>query len=330
MRLKDALKSSCVLTGIVCCALSIGCSSTKPNVAAPVQPTSASIDHIISAAAFGEPEGLEIRWWIVRDSTEAIAAALEPYLHQPLPISSAMSEQLRESGLRLVAIPTSDLLGLRSRLPLVGRIDRRWVGQTVAWTEGVTGPTFRGSRTIRIGFERLTISSGALRLLMRVWKDPGASTAQLRLDFAVQHLEAAAQNSQRSMLELSAGRNALDDGILFSSTLTEMSIGDAYCYLLVPEAPEREWTFVTEDEDGDEDAAAEEEATTSDGEPKEPASWSPEPEVESTLVQGPPAAGTPTLGELMLMQPVDPVTGRQLRAVIVLVPRVHDPQSLLP
>lgn len=325
LRLMNRLRCVILVWSALCGAIGVGCAGQR--AASPVAPSAAPapIDPLISAAAFGEPEGLEIRWWILRHDSELIVSTLEPYLNQPLPVDDATTQRLRECGLRLVAIPMADLTGLRTRLPLVGRIDRRWIGQTASWVEGVSGPRFRGSRTVRLGMERLSLPSGVLRLLTRVWKDPGVSAGRLRIDLAIQHVDAATLDPHQSALEFGSAGGPLVEGMIFSSTLTEMIAGETYFYLLVPELPEREWA--PEDDDEDEQADA---SSSPNDDWDEPAPWSPEPIVEETLVQGPPAAGLPTLGELMLMQPEDPVTGRLLRAVIVLVPRVREGQSLLP
>lgn len=309
-------------------ALGAGCAGSG---ASPVQDIAANappVDPIINAAAFGEPEGLEIRWWIVRDDTDALTRGLRPYLNQSLPIDDETSERLRACGFRLVAVPMDDLLGLRSRLPLVGRIDRRWVGQTAAWVEGVSGPRFAHGRTVRLGHERLSIPPGALRLLTRAWKEPGVPEGRLRIDFALQHVDAATLDPQRSVLEFTAARSIVDEGLIFTSTLAELSASASFFYLLVPESPERDWR-IDDDEESD-DSEADEPAASDDEPVAEPLPWSPEATVEEALVQGPPAAGIPTLGELMLMQAPDPMTGRSLRAVIVIVPRVQAGDPMLP
>lgn len=319
-RAQAALLACVAAAGLVGCGRGAHVSATEPPL-----PAQAPIDPIINTAAFGEQNGLEIRWWAMRDDPELIRRALAPYLHQPAPTDPETVERLRQAGLRLVAVPMADLLGLRARMPIVGRIERRWIGQAPRWIECVPGPRFSPGKTVRIGQERLTLRPGALRLLTRAWTEPQHDGATLRIDLAMQHVEARHLDPHVPLMELPARHGVLSDGMVFAISIAELESRGVHFYLLVPEPPEIEWGGRESDDDAD--------ATGPEihGPPTpEPEDWTLEPEVDEALMQGPPAPDIPTLGEAMLIQPEQHGGARRMRAIIVLIPRLAGETRLLP
>ena len=293
-----------------------------------VQPT--SLDPIINPTAFGEPEGLEIRWWIVRADDVRVHDALKPYLNQPPVIDEETQLRLRDAGLRVVSVPIADLLSLRRQLPIVGRIDRRWIGHAPRWTEGVGGPRFDSTRTIRSGDEILTLPAGGLRLLVRSWPEVSRAAASMRIDAAIQYIEASVlAGAPPAALRGVARRGVLSEGFVFTSTLAELSCNGVYAQVIIPAPPEFEWDDESDESESDDDESAPTVADIIGPGAEEPAEWTPDIDVDASLVSGPPALQMPTIGEAMLAQPPDPITGRAVHAVLVIVPRVHSAPPLL-
>lgn len=358
------------LCGVMCAA---GCGVTGGTPRSPVSLTGGApdaarrsmpheggssppelVDPIISPSVLSEPMGLELRSWIVRDDMAAVRAALAPYLHQPLPVDAVTEERLRRSGLRLIAVPIADLLSLRSRLPILGRIDRRWVGQAPDWVEGVAGTRFAAGRTVREADELIRLGAGELRLLLRTWVEPQVGQPLMRMDLAIQHVEASQHNSQRSMLMLTTPRSLLAEGQVFRVSFAELVADGAMFFVLVPESPGANWiepdnaaAAGDSQASGGGSAVMREEAphmNISDaplgamqtgydegvaGEPIEPMLWQPNPLVMESQVQGPPALEIPTLGETLLIEQGS-AGSRAMRAIVVLVPRLAGDSRLLP
>ncbi len=306
----------------VAVAVAGGCGSAiKP--AATAEPTSrSSVAPIISPAVLAEPDGLEIRQWTVRFDPDALAAALAPYLEAP-PITDAVTEQrLRETGLRLVVAPIEAVESLRARMPLTGRIDRRWVGQAPDWTEIYAGERFAAGTPVRVGDERLILGEGQLRMLLRTWTELDTEP-RLRIDIAVQH------EPPRGPMTLSTAvaprrRGVVEEGLIFRSSVAELILDGSSVALLIPASPEEDW-FHTEAEPED----AGDDSPVADDSP-EPAAWLPQPEAPAEFLSGPPAPNTPTLGEALMLTTDRAAAAPRSRAVIVLIPRVAGRAGILP
>lgn len=292
-------------------------------------PSQAPVDPIVNTAAMAVPDGLEIRWWVVRDDPAAIIGALTPYLNQPSEVDAATIARLRNAGLRLVAVPIAELPALRARLPIAGRIDRRWVGQATDWIEGVAGATLAANTPVRIANERIDLTGGRLRLLARAWTEPVQTPPRLRIDLAVQQepTRPIGRGAETRPVRL---RRDVDEGFIFGSSLVEFSADGQFFFLLVPDAPERAWKGVHEAAPNSSGAHEEDARDTSGGDSSEPAQWKPEPTVNPEQVSGPPAPAVASLGEALLIQSPDPGGARRIRAIVVLVPRLAGPRTLLP
>lgn len=299
-----------------------GCGSAiKP--AATAEPTArSSAAPIISPAVLAEPDGLEIRQWSVRFDPDVLAAALAPHLDNP-PIADAVTEQrLRQAGLRMVVAPIEAVESLRARMPLTGRIDRRWVGQAPDWTEIYAGERFAAGTPVRIGDERLILGEGRLRMLLRAWSEIDSEPG-LRIDLAIQH-EPPRGPMTLSTVAAPRRRGVVEEGLIFRSSVAELMLDGSSVVLLIPASPEEDWLRTeTESEDAGDDSPV------ADDSP-EPADWLPQPKAAAEFLPGPPAPDTPTLGEALMLTTDRGASAPRSRAVIVLIPRVAGRAGILP
>ena len=307
-------------------ALVSGCAPRAASTAGSFDSASAPealLDPIISPSALREQVGIELRWWAMRDDPDAIKRAVGPYLDRPSPLDAAATEHLAKAGLRVVALPMKDLLSVRSQLPIVGRIDRRWVGLSPAWVEGVTGPTFDDGRTVQVAGELIRLRAGELRLAVRAFTEPTVDGASLRFDLAVQHVDAQHLEGKRTALDVpTVRRTIMDAGQVFGTTIAQFTAdGDSF-YLLLSDDPDWVRQRSNEKKKSDENEKS--------PEPTEPEQWSPAPMVGAGQVEGPPTPALPTLGEALLSSPASADGKRSWRAIVAIVPRVGGASRLLP
>lgn len=312
-----------LVAGIVACASAVGCGGTTTSItdlAAPI--ASQASAPIISPAVLAEPDGLEIRQWAVRFDREALIAAISPYL-DAAPITDPRTEKrLRDSGLRVIAVPIGLIESVRARMPLVGRIDRRWVGQAPEWTEAYAGERFGPGAPFRLGDERLILGEGRLRLIFRAWTEPDPRP-RLRLDLALQHEPPRGPTALHSNAA-PRRRGIVEEGLIFSSSVAELVLDGASVLLLIPDAPEHDWHNTESESEPEADDAPDPEDSL------EPADWLPQPEPTADPLPGPPAPDTPTLGEALMVNTGSVGSAPRSRAVIVLIPRIAGRAGILP
>lgn len=294
-------RSLAILAAGLCLALPLGaCAWAKRPQPVAMAPDMLD-DDILSPAVVGGDDGLELRWWVVADQGDAVARALAPYLAQPSPIDADLSEEWREHGLRLVRVPLADVPGLRRAMPVLGRVDRQWLGQIPRWTELLQGDRIGASTGLLVGGTRIALPDGRMRLLARAWTAPTASGPRLRVDLTVQHAPVAPTRGALGDI----GRIAPEEGgDIFENLTVNAAFEPGYAYLIVPEDPARVWTTA---------------GAISSG---RPIGWG--------EVAGPPAPPMPTPGEALLTALSSRLGDRPMRAVVMLVPRTPERFSLLP
>lgn len=318
VRLAAVSVAACLWAGLAGCALW----REAPVVEAPTRfgshdfagdPASARTldDDILSPTVVGGDNGLELRWWVVNaDRDEAFARAMAPYLAQPSPINAELARRWREHGLRMVRVPLGDIPGLRRAMPVMGRVDRQWLGQIPRWTELLQGDRITDATTLRVGRTRLPDTRGRMRLLGRAWTTPAPDGVCLRMDLTLQHAPL-----QRSMTfdALTGMRPAApeDIGEIFTNLTANITLDPGYAYLIVPEDPLRDWTSA---------GALLSEAGSS---------WGTMRGVAPTEVAGPPAPLIPTPGEALLTSMPKRYGQPPLRAVVMLIPRLPERYLLM-
>jgi hypothetical protein len=292
------------LAALCAAALLAGCANR-----APVETTGSKVfleDDMLSAAVRGGDNGLELRWWVCSDRGDEIARVMAPYIDQPTPFGGELADRWRENGLRLVRVPLDDMLTLRRELPLLGRVDRHWLGQIPRWTELLQGDTIASDRPLYFQGRRASMETGRLRLLARAWTAPTLYGPRLRVDLTLQHVP--------QTMPFLPGFDALDApsrlpaemrGEVFTELTANMTLDPGYAYLIIPEDPMHTWT--------------------SSGAMR-PAAW-----FDWGEIAGPPAPPLPTLGEALLTtMGMANTRDRELRAIVMLVPRTPDRFALLP
>lgn len=257
------------------------------------------LSHAGPSVLRGNDSGLEIRWWVVDDRNGTLGSILSNYEERSVGASDDSQARWAANGIRIVNIPLKDLGRLRSVLPLIGAVHRRWMGQVPSWTEVIRGPDQPGPLRVALDNGLIELPAGSMRLLVRGW------TAPMPIDDAglgpVLHLELVPQHKEsgRRMDRLALGTNLSrrlaveDEGQLFSRLLMELNIRGNEAYLIVWEEPGVEWSKVSNR-----------------------AGWQEE--------FGPPAPVVATMGEMVLTGLREKDGPEFVKAVVVLVPRVPD------
>lgn len=295
--------------------------------------------------------GLEVTTFGSAVGGQGLGAALTPYVPLSVPISRAEQELWEAHGLRMVAVPMADVGGLMVLLQSSGASgggggqQRQWLGQAYTWTEIARGAE-SGARTIALDAERIRLSPGALRLLVRAWLEPvppsdaGAKApgAALRLEIMPQHRESVRPESMSDPLAHRPAIDAESQGLLFSRLYARLSVPAGHALLIVSERPGVVWREVAQADVAPEAAAVDDRPSAeAQGRPLVTAPGvgqvvragstrrAPQPATTETPSEpeegfGPASARVPTLGEAMLG------TGRgqggSVRTIVVLTPRV--------
>jgi len=267
-----------------------------PEVAAPIMA--------------GADNGLEVQWWIVADDGEVFERLFAPLAGGASPLEARVGARWRANGLRLLTTSVDALPGLEREAPLLGMVNRNWLGQVPRWTVAVQGDGWTAARSLLIDGELVRLPAGRLRLLARAWTAPTEHGPRLRVDLAVQHLPAGAERSDRSAFDAAALRPVEDDGLVFESLTAGLELRDGQSCVIVAEAPEVDWRGATGGAAGG----------------GAPAGTDSPESAETPRGVGPEAPTTPTLGQAMLaMTPIEPTT-RRARAVVILTARVPERQ----
>lgn len=306
----------------------------------------------VAASERGIANGLELVWWVVDDQEGVLGRTLAGR-SQERPgidgvggidgidgIDHGVVERWRAAGLRIIAIPLPQMAGLTGDLPLIGRVQREWMGQLPRWTVAVRG-SMSESMTIGMVDGPLTLGPGRLRMLVRCWLSPapveGQVRAALRIEMMPQHEERPDEAmAYQSALGINDLKGIEAEGLVFTRLLAGLEAQEGYAYLIVPESPEVEWR-AERPEGGDSDALPlaprgsdipvpfeeppDEEPRADDGRARPELPVRPRP-------LGPSAYRMRTLGEAML---TDAPSGGQARAKVVmaLIPRVPAEYRLL-
>jgi hypothetical protein len=333
----------------------------------PISATRADVA-TASPAVRGSENGLELAWWVVTADSATLARELAPWLDEPVPADAAAVRAWAANGLRLVSVPVEKLETLRSRLPIVGAIQRQWMGQVPLWTDAVKGPYWPSGATVGLDTGPLRLGPGRLRLLTRCWtapvppaqEGPAGRTAGLRekhvvhavlhVELLPQHQETEGNPGQQDLLKLpTASLGPEEEGLVFRRLALTIEAPPGWAYLIIPESPDVDWKAA-----GNLPAAPEagvagkaDGATADPGAPASPPIGrvkrekpGAEPPVASPVLESPEPAGPPapvlmTLGQAMLTSvgarggAKPGDKGRPSRAIVILVPRVPEEFRLL-
>lgn len=294
----------------------------------------ASVD-VLTPVVRGGANGLEVLWFVCRDSQASLASALAPYLYQPAPLSEESLAALRANGLRLVAVPLADLGALRDGLDMVGVTERAWMGWSLAWGEAFRARTLPRGATVVIDDRLVTLPKCGPRLLARCWSTPTPEGDRVRVELTTQLVPDSPRVAPFDPLARPASEDfatyELTRGEVVPALAFEAELQPGFAYLLVPESPDADWLSIASD-------AQERERS---GETIEDDGFEPADDAWTITglegVFGPPAPAPLTLGEAMLtswdpFETDDSGSSRapRLKAVVALVPRAESRVRLLP
>lgn len=230
--------------------------------------------------------------YIIRDDKTDIESLLAPYLGNPVPMPDEARSRWRAAGLRIVAVPRSDLDRLLSASRLTGQAQRQWLGQVAEWDDAVRPVPITGPKAVALADGVMMLEPGRLRLPLRAWLVPDASSPSA----AALHVELSPRLEphigERERLAAAAqGRHSAPPMILQSLVTSIAASGDD-AYVIVSDAPGADWAR-------------------------------PAPPAEAESIYGPPTPVPASFGELLLSIPASESSPR-LRVVIALVARVPD------
>ncbi|MBI1191279.1 MAG: hypothetical protein GC200_11435 [Tepidisphaera sp.] len=260
-----------------------------------------SVDDLPSVATAGADDGPQ----------PALATLLARYAADAPPIDRGTLAAWRGCGLRVLAIPRSDVDSLRRALNVVGPVEDRWLGQVTQWSEAAHSPEIALPLTLRMDNGPMTVSAGTLRLLLRDWAAPvlgdkaerGVIQFEMVPDFKPPPPIAGALRDPREPAPDASP-------IPFWRLHLRAALDGGTALLIVPEDPDVRW----EDAPGDgpdSDATPPERPNTH---AKSDPSAQSAPAPKSPLGPTPPPA--PTLGELLLNRAT--TGGRRTRTILLL------------
>ncbi len=320
--------------GVIALGL-IGCASDPAPVALDQR------DAAGSPAVIGSLNGLEVRWWVAAGRDGEIGSILRRYESTPVPIDPAMRASWRGNGLRILGVPLDELDGLRDELRMAASVQRQWLGQVPFWTELVSGARHPVGQVIALDTERVGLSPGKLRLLTRAWtasvSGPAGPESRLRVELVPQNHESRSRTDPETMLGLRApASNPIEQGLTFERLMVSAEASQGVALMIVPEGPGVDWS-VLEPESPEPPMAEPPESGLGRvfraDRPKRvgrmPGAAS---EAAATAASaeafGPVSASLPTLGEAMLRTRRSNASSPDVRALVVLIPRVPERFSL--
>jgi hypothetical protein len=326
---------ACAFAGAICSVMLTGCGTRNiPAAARPVEPIVGTPPPIVTTAK----DGLEVHWWIADDTDGAVGAALAEFTEPPLPQGEALRERWNANGLRMVQAPGEQIGELEARLPPLRARRRLWVGWATAWTEIVRGRRAGGASALIIDGQRTSMPTGALRLIARSWPVPIEPTGErqwgneprVRLELACQ---LAVEHSVGAEDVFSQPRvvPVPDEGPILRQLTLETVLDPRFVYVLTSEAPGVVWAPSAARQ------ASPEPPEAAPGSPAEPAAEGSErlmePEGRLDLPSeplGPPVSSPLTVGQAMLSASQAETGWRDLRIIVVLIPRAPERYQLLP
>ncbi|HRQ73562.1 MAG TPA: hypothetical protein PLU35_11080 [Phycisphaerales bacterium] len=279
------------------------CAGPRPDEPAQVAP---------APVVRGAESGIEVAWWVVDDREGALAAAIRAHLDRPVPAPSDQVRLWRANGLHVFALPPTAVEEVRSALPVLGPVQRQWLGLLSEWAEVVKGPELAAERAAGLDSGVLRLEPGRLRMLARCWTVPDLSRTVESTPAALLRLELMPQLAERrrrdaiAPLEGPRPTGATDAGLTFARLTLSITADGGDAIVIVGAPPAHDWTL----------ASAPERPET----PQDAAVISP---------FGPPPPGAPTIGELMLTGAPLTSAAETTRVVLVVLPRVAERFELI-
>lgn len=330
-------RTSAVWSAAMLGAALAGCAGANRPIAVVQAPRSTAAPAPIVTTA---NDGLEVHWWIADDTDGAVGHALSIYADPALPDAEHIRARWNANGLRMVQVPQEQFAGLQSRLPAVRAQRKLWVGWVTSWTEIVRGRRAGGASPLIIDGQRSPMPFGVLRLIARCWPAPAepqaadqwGGPAMVRLELACQ-LQVEENADVRDVFAQPRIAAVQDEGPVFRQLTLETLLDPQFVYVITSEAPNVVWSSrgasmtQTLSPQAPVNSGAGDDASA--GEPE--ASF--EVEVRAALPFdsiGPPVSSPLTVGQAMLSASHSETGWRDIRIIVVLIPRALERFQLLP
>lgn len=318
----------------LCGGLLLGCGAKpRPAPVVPSAPAPTAPPPIVTTAQ----DGLEVHWWIADDTDGAVGAVLSEFVEPALPADLSVRARWNANGLRLVQVPIERFGELESRLPATRTRTRLWVGWVTSWTEVLRGRRAGGASALIIDGQRSLLPLGALRLIARSWPAPSEPSGNqswgdrpaARLELACQ-LVVEAPLTATDVFEQPRLTDVPDEGPVFRQLTLETLLDARFAYVVTSEAPGILWTSAGRRTIGSADVSpppATPDIPDSQVEQQRHAEDNIELPFEPL---GPPVSTPLTIGQAMLSASHSETGRRDVRIIMVLVPRTPERFRLLP
>ncbi|MFG0293863.1 MAG: hypothetical protein ACF8MJ_12030 [Phycisphaerales bacterium JB050] len=204
----------------------------------------------------GNPVGVELHWWLTQDSDGVVARALAPYDQDLEFLPEELRERLRLSGVRIVAVPLSEIVVVHQVAAPASAWSRRWLGQSADWLQIMRSRRVaEGTRGVVYGSEQ-RLPEGVLRLLGRAWIVPERVEGEEGTSIgALMRLELVAQVQQRDprvdhenhfeIPNLNLVTPALEgQGPLLEELMVGLTVPPGYAIVMTTASPEADWSSV--------------------------------------------------------------------------------------
>jgi hypothetical protein len=204
----------------------------------------------------GDPVGIELHWWVTRDTEGDIARALAPYDQPPEFLGEFTRERLRLSGLRVVAVPLSEVFVVHQIAGPSSPWSRRWLGQSPDWLQLVRSRRVSAGTRAEVYASEQRLPEGVLRLLGRGWivpqrveREAGAAIeAAMRLEVVGQVQQRDPATEDRNAFAVPSIDSVTPDlaaqGQLIEELLLEITVPAGYAIVLTAAPPEADWSSV--------------------------------------------------------------------------------------
>lgn len=201
--------------------------TTDAIIAAPIPPGAEPARH--------DP-GLEVAVWTVDDPRFTAARLLAPYIHNAVPMPEQDRAAWRALGLRLIAVPTTQIDPLLLASRPITPVQRQRFGQLFSWTPIARGPAIPEGVPAPLG----PLPAGRPRLIARSWIEPDLSSGRLvqtvRTELAIQ-IESD-RPALPSLERFGEPRSIADAGDILQTSITSLLADGSQAFVIVGEDPD--------------------------------------------------------------------------------------------
>lgn len=200
----------------------------------------------------GNPIGLELHWWLAEDSRADIARVLAPYDQPTEYLTDDLRDRLRQSGIRAVAVPISELFVVHQIAKPRSAWQRQWLGQETRWIQLFNARKVpAGIRSAMYSGEQ-RLPEGILRMLGRGWMQPSTVVRDgqrsiepvMFIELAVQIVEPRRPTPQTNRILIpTADFNTPEEtrGPFLDDAAVRLVLPRGYALVLTTDSPDSEW-----------------------------------------------------------------------------------------